>query len=388
MDIIIFTHPSFQDSQSMPKYANMLANGMRERGHNVEMWTAKSFFCQLPVSKGLKKWLGYLDQFVVFPLHTKLKLKRHSKNTLFVFADHALGPWVPLVNNRPHVVHCHDFIAQHSALNRIPENRIRFTGKIYQKWIRRGYQKAENFISISIKTREDLHDLLNKNPSISEVVYNGLNQKFEPGEVSKVRKILQKQLIINLQGGFLLHVGGNQFYKNRGGVIKLYLAWRSISSEELPLIMIGPVATAELIQLKNNSIYKKSIHFVTDVPDELLKLAYQGASLLIFPSMEEGFGWPIAEAMASGCPVITTNKAPMTEVGGNAAFYLPRRPVDSSDVASWAQKGAEVINKVLSLTAYETENVVEAGLQNIERFKPFEILNKTEAIYKKIITAS
>ena len=61
------------------------------------------------------------------------------------------------------------------------------------------------------------------------------------------------------------------------------------------------------------------------VGNEALAALYSGAELLLFPSLEEGFGWPIIEAQASGCRVVTTGKAPMTEVGGNAAFYLPIR---------------------------------------------------------------
>ncbi|WP_010232524.1 glycosyltransferase family 4 protein, partial [Gillisia marina] len=207
MDIIIFTHPSFQGSQSMPKYANMLADGMRQRGHKVELWTATKFFYQIPLGSFLKKWLGYLDQFLVFPLKVKTRLKKYPKNTLFVFADQALGPWVPLAIKRPHVVHCHDFIALHSALHRIPENKVGFTGILYQKWIRNGFGKAKNFISISIKTKEDLHATLPNKPLISEVVYNGLNQNFEPGNLQEVRANLKDQFDIELKNGYILHVG-------------------------------------------------------------------------------------------------------------------------------------------------------------------------------------
>lgn len=386
MEIIIFTHPSFQGSQSMPKYANMLADGMRKKGHTVELWTAMAFFYQLPVSNRLKKWFGYIDQFLVFPLCVKLRLIKNSKNTLFVFADQALGPWVPLVEKRPHVVHCHDFIAQHSALDRIPENRLGYTGKIYQTWIRKGYQKANNFISISNKTKKDLHELLNKNPLISEVVYNGLNQKFEPGKVSQVREILQKQLKLKLEDGFLLHVGGNQFYKNRGGVIKLYTAWRALSLDKFPLIMIGPTPTTELIRLKDNSIYKNSIHFIKDASDELLKLAYKGANLLIFPSLEEGFGWPIAEAMASGCPVITTNKAPMTEVAANCSYYIPPFPTTKNEINDWLKESALVMETVLKLSNKERDELIKNGIENIKRFDTNDSLDKIERIYQKIIS--
>ena len=70
------------------------------------------------------------------------------------------------------------------------------------------------------------------------------------------------------------------------------------------------------------------------VEDDILVSAYQGACFLIFPSLMEGFGWPVVEAMASGCPVITTGEPPMNEVGGDAAIYISRCP-SPSERSSW-----------------------------------------------------
>jgi len=66
MHIVIFTHPPFLGSQSMPRFANMLCRGMQKRGHEVEIWTAKTKFYDWQVPVGLKKWMGYIDQYIVF----------------------------------------------------------------------------------------------------------------------------------------------------------------------------------------------------------------------------------------------------------------------------------------------------------------------------------
>src|SRR5690554_5013492 len=197
MRIIILSHPKFFDSISMIKYAEFLFHGMTSRGHQTDMTSARAFFSRLSFSSASKKWLGYLDQFVVFPLAFRRMMRRLPEDTLFVIADHALGPWIPLVKNRPHVVHCHDFMAQRSALGEIPENEVGFTGKIYQSFIRWGYRKAENFVCISEKTRVDLHQFLKKDPRHSVVVYNGLNQDFKPVEITRCRKQLQSMWHIN-----------------------------------------------------------------------------------------------------------------------------------------------------------------------------------------------
>ena len=385
MHIVMFTHPVFLASKSMPKYVHLLSGGLKIRGHQVEILTAKAFFFNLPFPLFTKKWLGYIDQFIIFPLKIKSVIKKKHKDTLFVFSDQALGPWIPLIADRPHVVHCHDFLAQRSALGEIDENKVGISGKIYQAWIRRGYRQGKNFISISQKTQIDLHRFLNSSPKISEVIYNGLNQDFIPGNFEKSRKQFAEEYNLNLEESFVLHVGGNQFYKNRKGVILIYEAWRNKTKENLPLIMIGPEATAELKAAKIVSIYSSEIFFLTDVSNRNLKMAYQAAKVFLFPSLEEGFGWPIAEALASGCPVITTNTAPMNEVGSKSCYYIPRMPHNKILAKNWAAQCAEVLNEVMEMKEVEREKMIKAGIENAKRFCSKKALNDIEAVYHKVM---
>jgi glycosyltransferase involved in cell wall biosynthesis len=371
--------------QSMPRFAYMLADGMRARGHNVEIWAPKARLVRLSTGRVLAKWLGYIDQYVVFPVEFRRQLKRRPADTLFVFTDQALGPWVPLASSRPHVIHCHDFLAQYSALGKIPENPTSYTGRQYQTFIRRGYSKGQHFISVSEKTREDLHYFLTIPPASSEVVYNGLNQAFVPLNAHVARASINDAIGVDVTTGYILHTGGNQWYKNRIGVIELYNAWRASSQAYLPLLLVGESPSQELVKLRALSPYKANIHFLSDIQDPQLRLLYTGASVFLFPSLAEGFGWPIAEAMASGCPVITTEEAPMTEVTGKAGFHIPRRPNDTADIRNWVSQAARVIDKVIYLTPEERKIVIDAGLLNATRFNPATALNRIESIYQNII---
>jgi len=385
MDIIIFTHPTFLGSESMPRYAQMLQKGMLEQGHSVRFWTAKPFFYRIPSPRSAKKWLGYIDQFILFPIIVKFQLLFCNSKTLFVFADQALGPWVPLVKKRKHIIHCHDFLAQKSAFGTFPENRVGTSGKLYQAFIRRGYKKGSNFISISQKTQNDLHHFLGRIPKVSEIVYNGLNQTFLPTKnITDVRNEQSTLLNIDLSKGYILHVGGNKFYKNRKGVIELYDAWSKTIDNPIPLILIGSEPTQALIELKKKSAKAKHIHFCTKVADTTVQKAYQGASVFLFPSLAEGFGWPIAEAMASGCPVITTNEAPMTEVSGNAAYFITKRPSNESDLKAWLQESIIVLDKVVALSIEERQTIIDLGLENAKRFDTKKALSHIEEIYSKI----
>jgi glycosyltransferase involved in cell wall biosynthesis len=387
MKIVLFTHPSFLAHQSMPRFAKMISDGMLQKGHDLIIWSPKAFFVKIAFNKSfLVKWLGYLDQYVVFPIIIKSRLLSCSKDTLFVFADNALGPWIPLVKNRYHVVHCHDFLAQQSAFGILPENIIGVTGKYYQKFIRWGYKKADNFISISNKTQKDLHFLLTKTPKISKVVYNGLNQNFQPAQNKIVlRELLSNEYSIDLSQGYVLHVGGNSFYKNKLGVLEIYDQWAKDFTANVPLILVGETPSQELIAFKELSIVSKSIFFITNIDDFQLQQFYQGASVMLFPSLYEGFGWPIVEAMASGSLVITTDEDPMKEVAADAGFYIPKKPNEIEKVLNWKIIAAKELEKVLH---FSSEELKEAILKSILRSKEFSaggFVNSIEKVYQQIL---
>jgi glycosyltransferase involved in cell wall biosynthesis len=371
----------------MPRYVKMLSDGMKDRGHEVDIWQPSAFFYKLAGTGPLKKWFGYIDQYLVFPVQARKKIKTLPADTIFVFTDHALGPWVPLVKNRPHLIHCHDFLAQRSALGEFPENHTGFSGRLYQAYIRRGYKKGKNFISISGKTREDLHKFLTRKPSISELVYNGLNKDFEIRDPVEARQKLGNHTGIDLSTGYILHVGGNQWYKNRTGVIEIYNALQKQAGSQIPLLLVGSAPDDELKKTHASSPYKNQIHFLTNINDDLLKCAYTGAHVLLFPSLAEGFGWPIAEAMAAGCPVITSNEPPMTEVAASAAFLIARKPADKKKAGEWAIEGAKTVVSVLQLPTSEREKIIEDGLLNVKRFSAPVSLDEIEKIYKRINAA-
>lgn len=369
----------------MPRFASMIEQGMQERGHKVDVVTANPYFYNIPLPFSLKKWMGYIDQFILFPFFFRLKLANYPENTLFVFSDHALGPWVSLVANRPHVIHCHDFLAQLSAEGKIKGNKTGFTGRFYQQYIRRGYRKGKFFISVSQKTEKDLLSYLKEKPFISKVVYNGFNRPFHRLNKIKSREFLKQKTNLDLIDGFILHVGGNQWYKNRAGLIEIYSNWRKTSSKQLPLLMVGKKPDSIVLNSYNNSCFKKDIYFLADFDDEEVLHAYSAASLLLFPSLAEGFGWPIIEAMNCGCPVITTSVAPMTEVGGNAAFYIPLKPETEGEIGIWEKICSEMIEKIISFNTDQLEFLHLSGISNCERFNTDKCIDEIEEIYIKTI---
>ena len=369
----------------MPRFARMLSEGMSARGHNVQLWTASAAFSKLTTHPDLKKWLGYIDQYITFPQVLRRKANECSRDTLFVVTDQALGPWVPFIAHRPHVIHCHDFMALQSALGEIPPQKIGWTGKVYQNFIRRGFSKGKHFISVSEKTRTELNRLLLSPALSSEVVYNGFHQHFSPFPVQDARLAFSRKTSLALNNGYVLHIGGNAWYKNRIGVIEIYNAWRKRSKANLPMVFVGDAPTRELLAAQQQSRFADDIYWISGLDDTDVNHAYSGATALLFPSLGEGFGWPIAEAMASGTLVITTNAAPMTEVAGNAGFLIDPCPITPSDVPSWALACADVLERVVTLSPDERMKAVALSLANATRFDTSAALDRIEAIYKRIL---
>jgi glycosyltransferase involved in cell wall biosynthesis len=170
---------------------------------------------------------------------------------------------------------------------------------------------------------------------------------------------------------FFLHVGGNQWYKNRLGVLRTFSNLQKRTERRaFKLVMVGKPWTDEMRKFILENGIRDSVLELIGVADEDLRALYSTAIMLLFPSLQEGFGWPIVEAQACGCPVATSNRAPMNEVAGDAAIYI-----DPEDPSS----AAEVLNDALDKLA----DIREWSLQNAERFKS-GMVDSYISVYRKV----
>ena len=113
---------------------------------------------------------------------------------------------------------------------------------------------------------------------------------------------------------------------------------------------------------------------MTNVSNPELEALYSLAEGLIFPSWEEGFGWPIAEAQACGCPVFASDRAPLTEAGGTAAVYFnPNDPAAAAKTiaTAWPNRAAQR----------------ERGLLEVARWQPDVMFDAYEKIYRELVSA-
>jgi glycosyltransferase involved in cell wall biosynthesis len=384
MNIVLFSHPVFMNSQSMPRFARMLEQAYLARDHQVQMWSPQANLYALIPQGRLSKWAGYIDQYLLFPLWVRKQIRQQPADTLYVFCDQALGPWLPLVKHKPHVVHVHDLLALRSALGDVPENPTAWSGRLYQRYIRNGFQQAKHFISISNKTREDLHRFSKVSAATSEVVYNGLNYPYTPMLPKEATQVLINVGQPAKPESMLLHLGGSQWYKNLAGVIQLYIEYAKNEAKPLPLWCVSPAPNKNTQTLLKQVPPQAQVLFIQGIDNQALQAAYSLARVFIFPSLAEGFGWPIVEAQACGCPVLTSNAAPMNEIGGSAASYIPVLK-SSDDVQTWAINGAEKLKFLLAMPEKQRKKLTNEGIENVKRFNADEAIEGYLKVYRQVL---
>jgi glycosyltransferase involved in cell wall biosynthesis len=180
-------------------------------------------------------------------------------------------------------------------------------------------------------------------------------------------------------GRYLLHVGGNQWYKNRSGLIAIYAALVSADCGVPPLLLAGKPLPSELRQEIDTRQLGDRVFEVTDLEDADLAALYASARLLLFPSLAEGFGWPVLEAMACGCRVVTSDRAPLTEVAMDAGTYIrPESPVEA------AGQIHAVLREPESVRALK----VQAGLKRASHFTLDRMAGAYLDVYRGVLAAS
>jgi glycosyltransferase involved in cell wall biosynthesis len=382
MKIVLFTHPPFIKSNSMPRFSQMIAGYLEQNNIEFKIWSPQPFFYNLWPRGSLSKWLGYIDQYILFGIRIYFKIMVTDKKTLFVFCDQAMGPWVPFCSRRPHVIHCHDLLALRSALDCIDENPTSLTGKIYQKFIRWGFQKGKAFIPISYKTQEDLIKFGGVRPCFTRVVHNALNYPFKRQSREHSFNLINEYNVLSQDTGCLLHVGAGQWYKNSVGIIELYVEYCKKTEDAKPLIMVSPNPNEILKKSLDNVPENGTVKFVQGLSIDVLEALYSYADIFLFPSLEEGFGWPIIEAQACGCRVVTTNLAPMNEIGGPSAIYLERYSTDNKD--TWAIENVDKLVDYLQLPINAKHEFSQQSLKWAANFESKKVLDEYFEFYQSV----
>jgi glycosyltransferase involved in cell wall biosynthesis len=354
--------------ESMLRFASLMERELKAQGHSVELLQPAAYLGRLPVNRGLGKWFGYVDKFLLFPF----KLKRaKSKYDLIHICDHSNAIYVKHVAEKPHVVTCHDVLAIKSALGEIPQNKVSATGRAFQRLILEGLRTADLIVCDSEATRTDLLRVAGRASDSAIVVYLSLNYPYSPMTRDEALARLD-QYGFDGRSPFFIHVGGAQWYKNKIGVLQIFDKLRRLMAPKHPrLLMVGKPLSGPLVEHVSASGLAGAVVTLSGVSNEVLRAAYSLAEGLIFPSLQEGFGWPVLEAQACGCLVFTTGRPPMTEVGGSGAVYF-----DPTDAAGAAETIAGALGS--------REGIRQIGLKNISRFSVNQMIQGYLGAYEQV----
>lgn len=367
MRVLLIANFEPDAQKSMRLYAEWVKKMLESRGHVVTAIRPRAFFARLSSHTSIRKNLGYIDKFVLFPPKL-VKVAKHYD--LVHVLDHSNSMYLRLISSPRKLITCHDLLAIRSARGEFPQAPTGWSGRLLQRWILSGLRFAEHAICVSEKTARDLEVLTKQDCPEIDIIHHTLNCDYKPGACLSDSVMA----LAGLKAGerYLIHVGGNSWYKNRLGVLRIFAHFVKIAEyTNYRLVMVGLNWTSKMKTfVRENGLSGCVTEAVGVAPAELMEL-YCNASALIFPSHEEGFGWPVLEAQACGCPVITSNRAPMTEVAGEAAIFIDP---DEPDLA--AEAISEGIRRRDSLRA--------AGFRNLERFSEDKVATQYMEVYERL----
>lgn len=261
------------------------------------------------------------------------------------------------------VVTMHDLIFM-----RFPEFYNMADRKIYLRKVQHACQAADKIIAISQQTKNDLIQFIGADPAKIKVIYQAIKPIYFTK--SSKQELLETQKKLALPPRFMLTVGTLEARKNLASILK---ALNKLNART-PLVVIGK-KTNYLNHLK--PLVQKlgdQLIFLQEVNDTDLSRLYQLAELMIYPSVFEGFGLPIAEAQACGCPVITSNISSMPEAGGDGAHYI--HPKKYKEIS-------EAIQQISKDKAYR-DVLIFKGQLNAERFTGKAYAQQLMTLYKEL----
>lgn len=246
-------------------------------------------------------------------------------------------------------------------LNHIDRNEnSSFLKRLYYKWImRRACRHAKAVLTVSEFSKKRIVDWSGIPASQVINVGNGVDAAYSPSA-----KVYQPGY------PYLLSVSNRKAHKNEPRLIEAFS--RASLSEDVRLLLTGE-PTSALTKLIERYQLQGRVIFIGRVAEKDLPGLYAGALALLFPSLYEGFGLPVIEAMACGCPVLTSNTTSLPEVAGAAAVL-----VDPTSVQAIADGISSICtNEPLRIA------MIKKGFQQAARFSWDEVVRKTEMALKQ-----
>lgn len=236
-------------------------------------------------------------------------------------------------------------------------------------------RNADHIITVSHSTKNDLLELY---PKLKEdrvsVTHLAADERFRAATDEQVETFLESR---QLPKKYFLSVGTQEPRKNLKVVIEAFLEFKKASgTEEAALLIVGGKGWLDSGVHDSETLKKQGVHPLGFIADELLPVLYSGAMAFVYPSLYEGFGLPVVEAMSCGTPVITSNISSLPEVAGESALLVDPNSTDSIKKSMERLYADQELREELS-----TKSLIQA-----KNFSWKKLAKITEGTYEKVLS--
>jgi len=310
------------------------------------------------------KVFGPKKMWTRFALPMDLLIQRPKPDVFFTPTHY--GPW---------------FSPVPSAISIMDLSFLHFPGLFNKKdlyqltnWTSHSVKTAKKIFTISEFSKNDIIKTYAVPEEQVVVTYPGIKPELNYKNKELTMDEIQKKYKISKP--YILFVGTLQPRKN---IVRLVEAFSKLKKENLELIIIGKKGWQydEILEAPKKFEVTERVKFLDFVGDEDLPSFYKNAVCFVLPSLYEGFGLPVLEAMRQGCPVITSNVSSLPEAGGDAAIYV--NPTDTLDIATKIEQ--VVSNQILR------KEMVEKGYNQIKKFSWDKTASNTLKVLEQLVNS-
>jgi glycosyltransferase involved in cell wall biosynthesis len=317
--------------------------------------------------------MGYLSRYLAYPLRVA-----RLQGDVFHVVDQAYGHLVAVLPRRRSVVTCHDLTLIKLARGEFGDAAPVSKSAILLLRLSVAFlRRAARIVAVSRATAVDVQEHLRVPAERVEIVYSGVDAHFVSPPNASAKAAARRRFDVDGRPTWL-HVGTSSFYKNLETILQA-LANTAEKGREAPVLLkVGQGFSASQRALIKRLGIESRVREIGLLDPEELCAAYWASDVLVFPSLWEGFGWPVLEAMACGTPVVCSSRGALGETAMGAAALV--EPQDSSAIS-------EAVRRVLSDAEYRLE-LVRMGLDRVRQFTWERAGEQMCAVYETVAGAA
>ncbi|MDD5199698.1 MAG: glycosyltransferase family 1 protein [Terrimicrobiaceae bacterium] len=376
MNVVLIGNYHSAELQSMQRFAAALRYGLEKRGVNVRVVAARSLLAAgRNPHRGLGKWLSYIDMFILFPIELRAIIRKSPPDTVFHICDHGNSVYVRLLKDRAHLSTLHDMLNIRAAFGESTDCVPTLTGRLLHRWILHSLNKCKSVICDSTSTAQDFRRFSPKYSGKLGVVLLGQNFGYKRLPEQETWKRLSADTPLKAGERYVLNVGSSVQRKNREGCLRIFS--RMAPEVAGRLVFAGGSLTREQRDLAASlGLNGRVLELQENITNETLEALYNGAHALLFPTKAEGFGWPVLEAQACGCPVVCSDRTSVPEVAGDGALI---HDVDDEDAF------CESLRRLTDESV--REELIGRGISNSKRMTTDRMIDGYHAVYEELLKA-